>query len=121
VRGSNPCDAAAHAIHAKLACMLTSNGALLIAQACASSSAPESAAPPSLRPQDAVSRVNKAILLYREQRYLEMDQLLSPYLPHLDALDEGVALHLCLLLLDVHLNQVSVKVRLILHVSDPAQ
>ena len=47
----------------------------------------------------------QAILLYKGQRYDEAIQLLSPLVRRADMLDAGTALHACLLLLDLHLQQ----------------
>ncbi|KAG1670280.1 hypothetical protein FOA52_003630 [Chlamydomonas sp. UWO 241] len=63
--------------------------------------------PPLARPYDeaAVCKINQAILLYGERRYAQATRLLSPLLANLDVLDEGAALHVCCLLLDMQLQQ----------------
>ena len=47
--------------------------------------------------------------MYRAQQYTTVIDLLEPMLPHLTRMDEGTALHTCLLLLDVHLQQRNAK------------
>lgn len=57
-----------------------------------------------IEPDQAIASINKAVILYHQHNYLAAVEILEPLFLIVEALEEGAALRVCFLLLDVYIE-----------------